>query len=265
MGWCGTRYLRQIIVRYNSAFRFTFTFIEKPIMKTAIQPPFVIAIDGPTASGKGAVAQVLAERLGFAYLDSGALYRLVALTALRSGWLSTRELTAEDGLQLAKWAIGLEVSFVGEDVFLNDENVATDIRLEDVGNMASKIAVVSALRDALLLRLRAFAQGAGLVADGRDMGSVVFPDASLKVFLTASSRIRAERRHKQLIAKGFSANMANLEADLNARDARDMAREHAPLKPAIGAYVLDSTDLTLEVTVEEVLKLYAKTVGLSDV
>ena len=140
--------------------------------------------------------------------------------------------------------------------------MAQDIRDEEVGNMASKIAVCACLRTALLDRQRAFAQGKGLVADGRDMGSVVFPEAPLKVFLTASAAVRAERRYKQLIAKGFSANMDNLVNDLNDRDARDMAREHAPLKPAQGAYILDSSDLTLEQTVDVVLKLYAEQVNL---
>lgn len=234
-------------------------------MKIAQNTPFVIAIDGPTASGKGAVAQLVADQLGFAYLDSGALYRLIALIALRAGWAQNRAIDAADEAQLLAWASDLDVTFVGEDVFLGDENVAGDIRLEDVGNMASSIAVCGALREAFLARQRAFANGAGLVADGRDMGSVVFSDAPLKVFLTASSEVRAERRHKQLKAKGFSANMDNLVNDLNARDARDMARTHAPLKPATGAHVLDSTDLTLDATVETVLKWYAQTVGLNAV
>ena len=224
--------------------------------------PFVITLDGPTASGKGAVAQVLAAHLGFAYLDSGALYRLVALIALRSGWQVSRVLSAADEAYLVAWAANLDVSFVGEDIFLKEENVAQDIRDEEVGNMASKIAVCACLRTALLDRQRAFAQGKGLVADGRDMGSVVFPEAPLKVFLTASAAVRAERRYKQLIAKGFSANMDNLVNDLNDRDARDMAREHAPLKPAQGAYILDSSDLTLEQTVDVVLKLYAEQVNV---
>lgn len=222
--------------------------------------PFVICLDGPTASGKGAVAQILAERLGFAYLDSGALYRLVALVALRAGWTADRVLSAEDEAQLAQWARDLDVSFQGEAILLNGEDVSLAIREEVVGNMASKIAVSAPLREALLERQRAFAQGAGLVADGRDMGSVVFPDAPLKVFLNASAQVRAERRYKQLIAKGFSANMTNLVADLNARDARDMSRAQAPLKPAQGAQILDSSDLTLEETVNEVLRMYAQQV-----
>ena len=230
--------------------------------RTALSMPFVITLDGPTASGKGAVAQVLAAQLGFAYLDSGALYRLIALMALRAGWTVSRELSEADEAHLVLWASNLDASFVGEDIFLGEENVAQDIREEEVGNMASKIAVCAWLRAALLDRQRAFAQGAGLVADGRDMGSVVFPDAPLKVFLTASAEVRAERRYKQLIAKGFSANMDNLVKDLNDRDARDMAREHAPLKPAQGAYVLDSSDLTLEQTVDVVLKLYAEQVNV---
>ena len=231
-------------------------------LQSARSTPFVITLDGPTASGKGAVAQVLATHLGFAYLDSGALYRLIALLALRSGWRVDREVSAADEVRLAEWALNLNVSFEGESIFLGGENVAQSIREEEVGNMASKIAVCAQLRAALLDRQRHFAEGTGLVADGRDMGSVVFPNAPLKVFLTASAEVRAERRYKQLIAKGFSANMDNLVKDLSDRDARDMAREHAPLKPAQGAYVLDSSDLTLEQTVDVVLKLYAEQVNV---
>ncbi|TDR30589.1 cytidylate kinase [Hydromonas duriensis] len=220
-----------------------------------------MCIDGPTASGKGAVAKLVSEALGFAYLDSGVLYRLVALQALRAGWADDRLLSENDELQLAQWAAELDVRFDGEQVLLNSENVALDIREERVGNMASKIAVSATLRSALLERQRAFAQGAGLVADGRDMGSVVFPDAPLKIFLQASAEVRAERRYKQLIAKGFSANMVDLLQDLNERDARDANRTQAPLKPAQDAYILDSSDLTLLETVDVVLKMYAQQVG----
>ena len=162
----------------------------------------------------------------------------------------------EHKLQLADWARHLNVVFVNNHIILNDADVTESIRAEHVGNMASKIAVVSSVRAALLQRQRDFAQGRGLVADGRDMGSVVFPDAPVKVFLTASSEIRAERRYKQLINKGFSANMRDLVADLNERDERDTKRIHAPLRPAQGAYVLDSTNLTLLETVEKILQYY---------
>ncbi|MGL4768200.1 MAG: (d)CMP kinase [Formosimonas sp.] len=220
----------------------------------------IITLDGPTASGKGAVAAALAEHLGFAYLDSGALYRLVAWQALHAGWTLDTPLDEEHKLQLADWARHLNVTFTHQRIILNDADVTELIRAEAVGNMASKIAVLALVRSALLQRQRDFAQGAGLVADGRDMGSVVFPEAQVKVFLTASSQVRAERRYKQLINKGFSASMRDLVADLNERDERDSKRIHAPLKPAQGAYVLDSSDLTLDETVAKILAYYASIV-----
>lgn len=221
----------------------------------------VITIDGPTASGKGAVAQAVACRLGLHYLDSGALYRLVALQAMHHGYTFDTVLTGTQEAQLAVWARHLPVVFEGDLILLDGVNVSAEIRAEAVGNMASKIAVIGLLREGLLERQRDFAQAPGLVADGRDMGSIVFPNAPVKVFLTASSQIRAERRYKQLIDKGFSANIASLVADLNERDARDSARKHAPLKAAHGAYVLDSSELTLDETVEKLLQHYAKVVG----
>ncbi len=216
----------------------------------------VIAIDGPTASGKGAVAQAVAQLLGFHYLDSGALYRLVALMALRAGWTTDTELDVAREQQLADWASALDARFLGETILLFGEDVGQAIRQEQAGNMASKIATVGALRAALLQRQRDFAQAPGLVADGRDMASVVFPGASVKIFLTADAQIRAQRRYKQLIDKGFSANMEDLVADLNARDARDMARAFAPLKPVADAYVLDTSDLTLEQAIQSVIERY---------
>ncbi len=221
----------------------------------------VITIDGPTASGKGAVAQAVACRLGLHYLDSGALYRLVALQAMHHGYTFDTVLTGTQEAQLAVWARHLSVVFEGDLILLDGVNVSAEIRAEAVGNMASKIAVIGLLREGLLERQRDFAQAPGLVADGRDMGSIVFPNAPVKVFLTASSQIRAERRYKQLIDKGFSANITSLVADLNERDARDSARKHAPLKAAHGAYVLDSSELTLDETVEKLLQHYAKVVG----
>ncbi len=223
----------------------------------------VITIDGPTASGKGAVAQAVACRLGLHYLDSGALYRLVALQAMHHGYTFDTVLTGTQEAQLAVWARHLPVVFEGDLILLDGVNVSAEIRAEAVGNMASKIAVIGLLREGLLERQRDFAQAPGLVADGRDMGSIVFPNAPVKVFLTASSQIRAERRYKQLIDKGFSANITSLVADLNERDARDSARKHAPLKAAHGAYVLDSSELTLDETVEKLLQHYAKVVGLA--
>ena len=223
--------------------------------ENAVEVP-VIAIDGPTASGKGAVAQAVAQQLGFHYLDSGALYRLVALIALQSGWDIHAELDVAHEQQLADWASQLDVQFLGELIMLGTENVAQAIRQEQVGNMASKIATVGSLRQALLQRQRDFAQPPGLVADGRDMASVVFPHATVKIFLTADAQIRAERRYKQLIEKGFSANIADLVTDLNARDARDMARDFAPLKPVADAYVLDTSHMTLAQAIQTVVDRY---------
>jgi len=211
----------------------------------------VITIDGPTASGKGTVAQRVAQHLGFHYLDSGALYRLTALSALRSGT------ALNDEHALAKLAGALPCTFVGEKILLANENVTEAIRAEEVGNTASKIAMLPTLRQALYgLQLR-FRMAPGLVADGRDMGTVIFPHAPLKVFLTASVAARAQRRYKQLIGKGFSANMEDLLKDLTERDARDANRSIAPLKPAEGAYLLDTSDMTADQAVDQVLAWYA--------
>ncbi|MDQ9171910.1 (d)CMP kinase [Oxalobacteraceae bacterium R-40] len=211
----------------------------------------VITIDGPTASGKGTVAQRVADKLGFYYLDSGALYRLTALSAIR------HQASLSDEHALSKVAEHLDCSFVGGDVFLAKENVTDAIRKEEIGNTASKIAALPGVRHALVgLQLR-FRMAPGLVADGRDMGTVIFPSAILKVFLTASAEARAERRYKQLIGKGFSANMADLLKDLQERDARDANRSVAPLKPAEGAYILDTSNMTADQAVEQVLSWYA--------
>lgn len=213
----------------------------------------VIAIDGPTASGKGTVAQRVAETLGWHYLDSGALYRLAALAALRAG------VALDDEPALARLAVNLPIEFSGGRILLAGDEVTDAIRAEAVGEAASRIAVLGALRAALLDRQRDFRQAPGLVADGRDMASVVFPDASLKVFLTASAEARAERRYKQLIEKGFSANLDGLLRDLRARDARDAGRTHAPLVAAEGSVVLDSTPLTVLQTVQAVLDRWSAT------
>jgi cytidylate kinase len=212
----------------------------------------VIAIDGPTASGKGTVAHRVAEKLGFHYLDSGALYRLTALSALRSGTPLT------DEHALSKLASGLHCSFSGDKIMLANENVSHAIRAEEVGNTASKIAALPTLRQALYGLQLSFRKHPGLVADGRDMGSVIFPHASLKVFLTATPQARAERRYKQLIDKGFSANMEDLLKDLWERDARDTNRTIAPLKPAEGAHLLDTSAMTADQAVEQVLRWYAE-------
>lgn len=213
-------------------------------------PVPLIAIDGPTASGKGTIAQRVAQVLGWGYLDSGALYRLCALAALGAG------IDLDDEPALAAVAAALPVRFVNDRVEMGGRDVTGPIRDESVGNAASRIAVYPALRAALLDLQHGFRRPPGLVADGRDMGSVVFPDATLKVFLTASAESRAERRYKQLIDKGFSANLAGLLRDLRQRDERDENRAVAPLRPAAGAVVIDSTHLDIDHTVAAVLEAY---------
>ena len=202
----------------------------------------VIAIDGPSASGKGTIASRVAGRLHFHYLESGALYRLIALMSLREG-------SSDEG-RLAALADEMDVLFEDGEVVLGDETVTEKIRSEPVGVRASEVAKVPALRQALLRRQRAFRRPPGLVADGRDMGTVVFPDAELKVFLTASPEIRAERRYKQLIEKGIDANLRALSRDLRDRDERDAKRAVAPLVPAPDSQVLDSSALSIDEVVD---------------
>jgi len=211
----------------------------------------VITIDGPTASGKGTVAHKVADKLGFHLLDSGALYRLTALQALR------RETNLNDEHALAKLAEHLNIHFAGDAIYLSQENVTDAIRAEEVGNTASKIAALPAVRQALYGLQLSFRKTPGLVADGRDMGSVIFPHAPLKVFLTASVEARADRRYKQLIGKGISASMQDLLMDLKARDDRDMNRAIAPLAPAEGAYLLDTSAMNADEAAEQVLKWWA--------
>jgi len=210
----------------------------------------VIAIDGPSASGKGTVAQRVAARLGFHYLDSGALYRLVTLGALQ------QRVALDDESALARLAASLDVRFHGEKLFLNQEDVTDAIRTEAVGEGASRVAALPAVRQALLERQRAFRQPPGLVADGRDMGSVVFPDAVLKIYLTADADERARRRYKQLIEKGMDANITTLLQDIRHRDARDSARAVAPLQKSDDASLLDTTKLSIDAAVEQVLARY---------
>ena len=210
----------------------------------------VITIDGPTASGKGTVASRVAAALGFALLDSGALYRLTALSALEDG------IALDDEATLATLAAGLDIRFEGERILLSGRQVSSAIRAEAVGVAASKIATLPAVRRALVELQHAFRQAPGLVADGRDMGTVIFPDAILKVFLTASVEARANRRYKQLIEKGFPANMADLLQDLRERDARDTQRAVAPLKPAEGAHLLETSHMGIEQAVAQVLDWY---------
>ncbi len=211
----------------------------------------VITIDGPTASGKGTVAHLVADRLGFHYLDSGSLYRLTALTAIR------RDTDLNDEHALAKLAEHLPASFVGGEILLANEHVTNAIRAEAVGNLASKIAALPSVRQALFALQLSFRKAPGLVTDGRDMGSVIFPHARCKVFLTASTEARAERRYKQLIDKGISAKMEDLLSDLQERDARDMNRAIAPLAPAADAHMLDTSHMTALEAVDEVLRMYA--------
>jgi cytidylate kinase len=210
----------------------------------------VITIDGPSASGKGTVAERVATALGFHFLDSGALYRLTALSALKHG------VALDDEVRVAELAARLPASFHDGAVWLDDENVHEAIRAEAVGEGASKVAALPAVRAALLDRQRAYRQAPGLVADGRDMGTVVFADAVAKIFLTASAEARAERRYKQLIEKGNSASLPALVADMQARDARDTARAVAPLKPAPDALFLDTTRMDVESAVQAVLDHY---------
>lgn len=209
----------------------------------------VLCVDGPTASGKGTLASRLAERLGYHLLDSGALYRVTALAALRAGL--TLEPTNEAAI--AALAERLPVRFQGDRVLLDGDDVSDAIRSEEGGMNASKVSALPAVRTALVALQHSFVRLPGLVADGRDMGTVIFPDAPLKVFLTASAEKRAERRYKQLISKGISAILSDLRADLEARDARDMHRSVAPLKPAQDARLLDNSDLSIEESVDLVL------------
>lgn len=212
----------------------------------------VIAIDGPSASGKGAVAAQVAQALGLHYLDSGALYRAVALAALENG------VAPDDEAELRRLIPGLELSFTEHGIFLGGRDVTAAIRAEPVSVASSKVAAVPAVRAALLDRQRAFRRPPGLVAEGRDMGSVVFPDAELKVFLTASLRVRAERRYKQLMEKGFSATLDDLLRDLAERDRRDQSRLLAPLERAHGALELDTSEMSLDEAVATVIAWYRR-------
>ena len=205
----------------------------------------VVAIDGPSASGKGTVASQVAAALGFHYLESGALYRLIALVSLR------QKKTGEAAL--AEIARTLPIAFRGDKIFLEDHDVTEEIRSEACGVRASEVAPLAAVRQALLERQRGFRRPPGLVADGRDMATVVFPDAALKVFLTASPEVRAERRYKQLKEKGINANLRALSRDLAERDARDANRAVAPLIPALDSQVLDSSALSIEQVVQRIV------------
>jgi 3-phosphoshikimate 1-carboxyvinyltransferase len=220
------------------------------LVRTPVEAIPVITVDGPTASGKGTLASAVAQAIGYHFLDSGAVYRATALTAMRRG------VAGDDEAGLARLAASLDLHFVGGDAHLGAENVADALRAEDVGLMASRVAAWPAVREALRQLQLGFRRVPGLVADGRDMGTVIFPGADLKVFLTASAATRAERRHKQLISKGIQASIADLRADLEARDARDSNRSVAPLKPAPDALLLDNSALTVEASMDIVLQAW---------
>jgi len=215
----------------------------------------VICIDGPTASGKGTLSQGVAKALGYAWLDSGALYRLVGVAAEQAGLSTTVEALADPAhaATVGELARNMAVRFEGEQVFLGGQDVSAAIRTEAAGMGASRVSAIGPVRAALMDLQQGFVRAPGLVADGRDMGTVIFPHAPLKVFLTASAEKRAERRYRQLISKGISANIDSLLADLKERDARDTNRQHAPLKAATDAALLDNTDLGIEESVQQVL------------
>lgn len=212
--------------------------------------PPVIAIDGPAGSGKGTIAQGVAQALGFQYLDSGSLYRLVALKALEAG------IPLDDGPRLARAAAAMATTFSGERVELDGVDVTKAIRSPAVSAAASQVAVHPEVRRTLLAQQRAFRRPPGLVADGRDMGTVVFPDASLKVYVTASAEERARRRYKQLIEKGNSVTLPGLLREIRERDARDSARAAAPLRVAADAIVLDTTDMSIDASIAFVLERF---------
>lgn len=214
------------------------------------EAPPVIAVDGPAASGKGTIAQGVAQTLRLHYLDSGSLYRLVAVQALQAG------IAPDEEDRLAQAAEGLESAFVGERILLDGTDVTAAIRSNAVSAAASQIAVHPGVRQALLSLQRAFRRPPGLVADGRDMGTVVFPDARLKVFVTASAEERARRRYKQLIEKGNSVTLESLLRDIRERDARDGARAVAPLRPAADAIILDTTGMSVEASIAFVVQRY---------
>ncbi|WP_341236489.1 (d)CMP kinase [uncultured Limnobacter sp.] len=203
----------------------------------------VIAIDGPTASGKGTVAALVAGRLGYHYLDSGAIYRVLAVAVAQTGLNPD---LSEDLKQIIPMAANLPVQFQGQSILLQGNDVSEAIRTEEAGVMASRLAVVPEIRAGLLARQRDFRQNPGLVADGRDMGSVVFPDSVLKVFLTASAQVRAERRVKQIEGRGQSADFQAIYTDLMTRDKRDTERAVAPLKPCEDALVLDCSNMPID-------------------
>lgn len=220
-------------------------------------PVPVLTIDGPSGSGKGTIGQTVAKSLGWHFLDSGALYRVLAHLAQK------QNITAENLDKLQKLAQSFEIQFVPQDgappqVIYQGEDISNAIRTETAGEMASRLAPIPQIRQSLLQKQRQFRQLPGLVADGRDMGTVVFPDAAVKIYLTASPEIRAQRRYKQLKDKGFDVNLTRLLDEIRKRDCRDTGRETSPLKPADDAHILDTSDLGIDEVVQRVRELVAE-------
>lgn len=211
----------------------------------------IITVDGPSGAGKGTLCYALAEKLGFRLLDSGAIYRVTALAALK------KEIALDDEAKLAELARHLNIQFILQEgevhIILDNENVSAQIRTQDVADAASKVAVFPQVRNALLQLQQDFASEEGLIADGRDMGTVVFPNARVKLFLDASAEERAKRRYKQLQNKGINGNFAQILAEIKERDFRDRNRAVAPLKPAEDALLLDSTELTIEDVIDQAI------------
>ncbi len=212
----------------------------------------ILTLDGPSGAGKGTVSRLIAKQLGWNYLDSGAIYRALALE------ITEKKILQDNISEIVKVALAMDLHFeCGDDrlVKLNGKDVTNLLGLENTGNIASKIATISEVRAALLQKQRDFKQSSGLVADGRDMGTIVFPDAKYKVFLTASALTRAERRYKQLKQKGIDANLLKITADIQERDQRDSERQFAPLVPAVDAVYIDSSTMSIQSVVAEVLSL----------
>lgn len=215
----------------------------------------VITVDGPSGTGKGTVSAILCKNLGFNFLDSGALYRLLALAS------KNHELAPDQYAELTDLAANLDVKFLSGEIFLESQKVTDLIRTEECGNLASKIAVIPEVRQALVARQHAFKQPPGLVADGRDMGTVIFPDAQLKIFLTASAEVRAERRYNQLKQKEIGAKLADLFLEIKERDARDSSRAVSPLKPADDAIIIDTSAMNVDDVVAKVLQAWDSAQG----